>query len=105
MQPPSTVVIGTVTYQVMILPSEKLWKDSGMNLLGHCRHPEAELRVLEGLSDDRTAQIVLHEAIHAIAEDAGIDLKEKEVRAVCNGIFNMLRNNPDFALYLLTAGK
>lgn len=105
MKPPESVTIGTVKFKILPLPSEQLWKDSGMDLLGHCYYQRSELRVLEGLADDKTAMIVLHEAIHAIAEDAGSDLKERQVRAVCNGVFNLLRDNPDFALYLLTAGK
>lgn len=105
MNAPKSIKIGSITYQVKVMPARDLWAASGVDLLGQSKFIEAELQVREGMPDDRSAQVLLHEAIHAIEETGGLDLDEKTVSAIGSGVFALLRDNPELTTYLMQAGN
>jgi len=47
---------------------------------------------------------VLHEAVHAISESLGLDLRERQVLALGASLLALLRENPDFVRWLMGPG-
>lgn len=57
------------------------------------------------MSADEIRETVLHEVIHAIADCLHIKIKEHAVHAMSAGIYQVLRDNPQFAkMYVETDG-
>lgn len=48
---------------------------------------------------------VLHEAVHAISESLGLDLRERQVLALGASLLALLRENPDFVRWLMEPGE
>lgn len=81
--------------------------------LGSCylpsnhRHAKGHIRVVKGLSPVEQANTTLHEIMHAIAYDKGLELPNKlEERIVCafaNGLIGFARDNPRFFMRLVRA--
>lgn len=102
---PQSVIINAVAYTVRVLSSAELWTQSGRDLLGHARYTEADICLVEGMPEAREAQIFIHECMHQIESDAGIDITEQQMRILSNGVFALLRDNPQVVEYLLKAGR
>lgn len=99
--PPNTIQINGVAWTFRRMTKTELYEDSDESLLGQAKHTQAEIQVRSDLPPDRMRHIVWHELFHAVEKDAGFDFTEEQVRAMSNGLFAILRNNPTLAAWLL----
>lgn len=102
---PTAVQIGGAEWAIEVCPAGQLFERSGRDLLGQCRYEEATIRLRESMPPARMAQVLWHELIHAIADNIGMELPETTVAALAAGTFEVLRNSPGLAEYLLSAGR
>jgi hypothetical protein len=64
-----------------------------------------EFKVSTALSEQGQAQSLVHEVIHAIVRVYGAqDVCEPGVEALSQGIFQVLRDNPNLVVFIATAG-
>jgi hypothetical protein len=54
---------------------------------------EQEIKMRSGVSDDRAFEVKWHEALHAIEHQHCIELTERVVGILTNGICDILRSN------------
>lgn len=54
-----------------------------------------------GMAADEARESLLHEVIHGIAYQGGLKVKEKTVRQLSIGLYEVLKNNPKLVSYLL----
>jgi hypothetical protein len=86
------VKIGGITYKVK--------NDSEMrkieNLLVEIDYNAEIIRLDTGLSNesDTKKMVFLHEIIHGILEQYGLDNEEKFVKSFSNGLYDVIKNNP-----------
>lgn len=76
----------------------------GVDLEGDCGLMEFKpLRISVGrdMAPDEERESLLHEVMHAIEYQQGLELKEDQIRQLSIGLFEVLRNNPKLAHYLL----
>lgn len=59
----------------------------------------------EDMAEDKSYESLLHEALHAIDVNRAVGLKEKQVKALANGLFAFLRANPTYLAALLVLFK
>lgn len=72
-------------------------------LNGRVRYERALIEVDADLPDDVKRVCLLHEALHAIAEQAGItDEPEPLIAALGYGLLKLLRENPALVEYLVS---
>ena len=96
---PERVRIGPLWFTVKAVP-EPISRDvhgnddrRGHRLWGCINHTPQEIEINSTSAPDRQFSILLHEAIHAIENDRGIELKEEQVMQVANGISAFLLDN------------
>lgn len=68
---------------------------------GECRTLEQRILIEDGQQPDTQKDTILHEVIHAIADEMDLDLSEEQVGGAAKGILAVLMDNPTFARYLL----
>lgn len=68
--------------------------DQGDNdTVGYCKSRDNKIYIDAGLPDDQWMEILLHESLHYISDTHGLELTEKQVYSISNGVFSMgLRN-------------
>lgn len=91
MEIPETLRIGPYNYAVQF--SEKVIGDHNEALYGHIIFESQLVKIQSGLSPERTAAILLHEAIHGIDEYMGIGLNEEQTKRLATGLLAFLRDN------------
>jgi hypothetical protein len=96
MKTPSNITYGSTVYTVREI--ENLLDDAGSTKLdGHIVYGKSEIRVDAGLDFQRKRIVIFHELIHAIMDQAGLDLEDKN-EAICDviahGMISALRSNP-----------
>ncbi len=72
---------------------------------GMCDSLNQEIFVEEGMKFDTQKETVLHETLHAISDEMGLELSEAQVDGGAKGILAVLMDNPSFAKFLLTKEK
>lgn len=85
---PKSVTVGNVVYTV------KLREMDGA--FGHCDYTKCELVINETANRQRQAKTLVHETIHALLYECGlleINHDERQVTALENGLWDLLRNN------------
>jgi len=74
--------------------------------LGLCHSDRQRIDILKTQTPDSAVDSLLHETFHAIlhsqGREYGGDTEETYVRALATGLLQSLRDNPDFARWLLT---
>lgn len=64
-----------------------------------------EFKVSTTLSEQSSAQTLVHEVIHAIVRIYGMHgTEEHDVEAMAQGWFQVIRDNPEFIIYVVEAG-
>jgi hypothetical protein len=86
------------------MDTKDMWEKTGNWLFGHCLEASSELRLANDMGPDKEAQVLIHEVMHAICENNGVKMSEKDTRIVSNVLFCVIRDNPDFTHYLMKAG-
>lgn len=102
---PKYILIGTVRFTVEVTPDTELWRRSRLDLLGREDYKTATLSIREGMPQDVEAQVLMHEIFHALESAGGFTFTEKEIRGMNNGLFQILRQNPQLVEYIVNAGR
>ena len=97
---PTTVLVNSVPWVVLLQSAKDLWSASGKDLLGQCVYEEAAIMLREGMTPQRLAQVLFHELVPAVDGDAQINLSEQHVAALANGLLSLLRDNPELVAFL-----
>lgn len=119
---PATLTIGAHRWRLRLHDEaamqphqEKYHEESGDPglLLGSCRAPllEIDLRTHVGdavIPPSKLAETALHEALHAVFDQVGLDDHPDEeaiISALAPTLLSLLRANPDFVAFLLTTDE
>ena len=86
--PESILVIGK-TFAV-----EDVDKVDDEDSSGEQRRDQQLIKVKAGQHPETLRETLLHELIHAIEEQLGLDMKERQVHSLAIGLFQVLRENP-----------
>lgn len=69
--------------------------DNGTELYGQINYLEQTITLSNASSLEQKKATLIHELIHGIDEMYSIGLKEKQVEKLGNGIFMLIRDNPE----------
>ncbi|EAE1771180.1 hypothetical protein [Listeria monocytogenes] len=72
---PKQVKIGAVNYDVQ----EKTLVDNDADSWGVCVFYDNHIEILEGLSEERKEQILVHEIVHAIFYESGFEEQDEDL--------------------------
>jgi len=67
------------------------WSENGM---GRCCVKTQTIRINKNMPPENRNKVLLHEIIHAIADENGIGLTETQTSVLATGLFAFLRDNP-----------
>lgn len=88
----------------MVFTTEKI---SEKDTYGLCDFATATITISENQDSVEKSNTMLHEILHAIARDKGLELSDSlEERIVCafsNGLTGFMRDNPKFFLQMVLA--
>ncbi len=98
---PKNVAVGGFVYDVHAWNHDEALAG---DLLGYCDNIKNQIKIADGLNDQRRAEVLLHEVLHAIFHQSGIEAtregEEKVVSGMAYGLIGLIRQNPDFMSYL-----
>lgn len=98
---PKKIKIGHLDYTVEIV-SKELADLKGY--YGEIKPDEQEIKLGENHTDQRRADILLHEVLHALFKYMGIqggkDFEENVIQPLSGGICAVMRDNPDLFPFL-----
>jgi hypothetical protein len=72
---------------------------------GMCDSLNQDIFVEEGMKFDTQKETILHETLHAISDEMGLNLTEEQVDGGAKGILAVLMDNPSFAKFILKKEK
>lgn len=67
---------------------------------GHIHVFKQLIKVAPNQHPEQLREVVLHEVIHALEGELGIELEERDVQALSAGMFAVLKDNPEFVRWL-----
>jgi len=76
------------------------WDQSMGDLAGNVNHQQLLILISAGMSADEVRETLLHELLHAVCHQQGVDIKEDANRQISIGIFELMRSNPGLADYI-----
>ena len=85
---PNAVRILGQSYSIEILPKKDM-----PGMLGFCDTNSNTVKLRKTLKGDKLDEIFLHECIHAIDEQMGLNMKEKQVNGIAVGMLAFLKDN------------
>ena len=100
-----SIRIGYRQYQV------KAWSDAELlttESYGQCDKQRAIIYVCTHLDDDLVADTLLHEILHAIWHEYGLqddDREERIVHTLASGFIQVMKDNPNAIRYLVKMSK
>lgn len=100
------LTIGAVVYSVEEVPRLIVSGSDGKDVYcnGNIQYNVTRIRVEAESNDQIKPQIVMHEALHGILEQAGItDEPENMIVALGYGLIALLRDNPEFVQWIMGA--
>lgn len=71
-----SIKVGGISYQVYLMDKVEIEGDS--NYLGSCNTETSRIEIKRGLSEEKTEQVLIHELLHAIIEEASIESDNEE---------------------------
>jgi len=74
---PSSIRVAGIDYDV--IEKDFVEIDGNRNYQGSCCYTKAKIELLNSLSKDRKEQVLIHELVHAIFNEAGFDNQEEDV--------------------------
>lgn len=100
MKPPATVAIGPHTYEVAVVD------ELGGDLIGDTDSTQLTIRLQAGMPDSVTAEVLLHELLHAVWDmtplrDFDDAVEESIVTALAPPLLDLLRRNPKLVALLV----
>ena len=63
------------------------------------------LTIRSGLARDRERQVLVHECLHFLCDNAGIEMSEEHTDALASGLLCLLRDNESVVNYLCEKEK
>lgn len=103
---PHELKIGYKTYILRFadkIPGDKTMGDCTFPSMHN--HSKGAIRILKGQGAVEKGNTILHEILHAIMMDKGVELddalEERIVLATANGLVAFIRDNPEFSKQLL----
>lgn len=113
MNVPKRVRIGPFTYAILtdVAVIDRSSVENGDVRDGEFDHDKARILVRKGLAKDTTAEILLHETLHALTQFTGLDqelevlergTEEKVVRRLAPALLDAIRRNPQLVRFLTT---
>lgn len=86
--------IGSIFYEVGFV--EELKSKDGTKLDGWIRYDTSEILMDDSLGAQRALQVLWHEIMHGIFEEAAVDQPDEQVvTAVGNRMIELIRDNPE----------
>lgn len=102
MKLPDAIKCGAFVYRVRC--KKRLVSDEQERLYGQARHGELAILLDRGMHPANQRETLLHEVIHAVANERHLDLPEECVNQLSHGLAAILIDNPDFtAIFLADA--
>ena len=68
--------VAGINYKVELKETVEIREDK--NYLGACRFKDAIIEISSSMNEQRQEQILIHELMHAIFNEAGIDIENEE---------------------------
>lgn len=62
---------------------------------------KSQIRIDQNLKDDLKLSTLVHEAVHSISKLQQIKMTEQQVDIIAMGMYNILRDNPNFTKLFL----
>lgn len=72
---------------------------------GESARDTQSIKVKKDQHQESARETLLHEVIHAVEGQLGLDLKEKQVHGLGVGLFQVLCENPEFVRFITTGRK
>jgi len=91
MKLPKTLQVGPYTYRVEVVPD--LLNEAKESLFGHADHAALVIRIGTTCPPGRLGTTLMHELLHAVAEMAGTELPEEQVRTLAPALTDTLERN------------
>lgn len=104
---PTLIVVGPKRYRVVVDANAiaVAGQRERAGLDGHCDYAAQVITIEPNLGPDSMAEVLLHEVIHAVLEQASsglnADQQEAAAHALGNGLLDVLRRNPALTAYLV----
>ncbi len=105
MKLPRVIYIGPFVYEVQCSPISTLTL-AAQQRIGECSYEDLAIRLAHSLAPGQTRETLLHEAMHALSNMAGLDhelgdeAEEKVVRRLAPLLLALLRDNPKLVRFL-----
>lgn len=87
------IKVGGLYYKIVELDFIEINGDR--NFKGACRYRNLEIELLKEIPEELKNQTLVHEILHAIIEEVGIDLEEEEdfVNRISKVLYQVLKEN------------
>lgn len=95
-RPATTLRVLGYSFRVIEVP-----RDEAVDNDGTCHSGRALIRVANDLCPDKTAEVTLHEIVHAVSDAVHAELTEEQVAAFARGFYAVCRDNPEYMQQLL----
>jgi hypothetical protein len=97
---PGSLRIGATTYRVDPMDASEAHDN---HRWGDHNPRTSVIRIAEDCGQDRAAVTLMHEALHGMFLDAGLDVEEEEavVRGLAPRVVAFLRDNPDAVAWIM----
>lgn len=99
---PRELKLGAHIWQILYedVPEEVLEEYGLEEASGLFHDPFGVIYIKPEMSAQRQRVTLLHEAVHAIALCHGLELKEIEVEALGNALYDLINQNPDILVWI-----
>jgi hypothetical protein len=97
---PQRLRVGPFDYTVQSWPSREA---SAAERFGECDRFNNVIRVRDDISEQRSAETMIHEILHAVWDTQGLgdnDAEERIVTCLALGLSQVIRDNPDFVAWM-----
>lgn len=88
------IKIGYKNYEVEY--KEKVYSEKPEELYGQINFSEDCIAIANKFSADQQRCTLLHEVIHGVDNDRGLALSEHQIEQLAIGLFQVIRENPQF---------
>lgn len=92
---PETVKIGWKEFKVNITEPSEVLRSGGTDCYGDIYWEKNEIRLNKANEPDQMQCTLLHEILHGISDMQDIDLSENVVRRLANGLYSVIKDNPE----------
>jgi hypothetical protein len=72
----------------------------GDGLNGDADSDALEIKVVDGLKLETEQDVLLHEVLHSVEAQMGLDLEETVIERMATGLLAVIKDNPGFVSYL-----